>query len=197
MKIYTRTGDAGTTSLVGGTRVSKADPRLEAYGTADELQAHISYLHDLVARDDRCTDILSVERGELRTIVADLMSVEAWLASDGKSRKILPAFGPERTNMLEKAVDRMSSQLPEVKYFTLTTGDPLFSYSHICRTVARRMERCAVRVAEKEEVPEEVMRYINRLSDYLYVLGRYICHSLGVAETVWMPLEPRDEMRKQ
>ncbi len=196
MKIYTKTGDAGTTSLVGGTRVSKADLRLVAYGTADELQAHISYLHDLIARDDRCTDLLSVERGELRTIVADLMGVEAWLASDGKSRKILPAFGPERTKMLERAVDRMSSQLPEVKYFTLTTGDPLFSYSHICRTVARRTERCAVRVAEKEEVPEEVMRYINRLSDYLYVLGRYICLRLGVEETAWIPARTDNGMRK-
>ena len=187
MKIYTKTGDAGTTSLVGGTRVSKADLRLEAYGTADELQANISYLHDLIVRDDRCAGKLSVECGELQAVVVDMMSVEAYLASDGKGRKMLPAFGAERTEMLEKAIDRMPSVLPEVRYFTLTTGDPLFSYSHICRTVARRTERCAVRVAEKEAVSEEVMRYINRLSDYLYVLGRYICHSIGVEETVWVP----------
>lgn len=186
MKIYTKTGDAGTTSLVGGTRVSKADLRLEAYGTADELQAHISYLHDLIARD-RCAETLAAECKELQTIVVDLMSVEAYLASDGKGRKMLPPFGSDRTAMLEDAIDRMSSLLPEVRYFTLTTGHPLFSYSHICRTVARRTERCAVRVAEREEVDEEVMRYINRLSDYLYVLGRYICLSVGAEETVWVP----------
>lgn len=187
MKIYTKTGDAGTTSLVGGARVSKADLRLEAYGTADELQAHISYLHDLIARDDRCLGKLSDELEELRAIVTDMMSVEAYLASDGKGRKTLPPFGSDRTAMLEKAIDRMSSQLPEVRYFTLTIGDTLFSYTHICRTVARRTERCAVRVAEKEGVPEEVMRYINRLSDYLYVLGRYVCLRIGIEEAVWVP----------
>ena len=173
--------------MVGGTRVSKADLRLEAYGTADELQAHISYLHDLMACDPRCSGILSEEREELLAIVTDLMIVEAYLASDGKGRKMLPPFGADRTAMLEKAIDRMLSQLSELEYFTLTTGDTLFSYTHICRTVARRTERCAVRVAVEEGVSDDVMRYINRLSDYLYALGRYVCHRLGIEERVWRP----------
>ena len=139
------------------------------------------YLHDLIVRDDRCAGKLSVECRELQAVVVGYDEREAYLASDGKGRKMLPAFGAERTEMLEKAIDRMTSVLPEVRYFTLTTGrSALFLLPHMSHGGARRTERCAVRVAEKEAVSEEVMRYINRLSDYLYVLGRYICHSIGV-----------------
>lgn len=187
MKIYTKTGDGGLTSLVGGTRVPKSDDRLEAYGTLDELQAHVSFLHDMIDADLRAEGKLVVEREELKKIVVDLMTVEAYLASDGTGRKMLPPFDASHTENLEKAVDRMLAPLPILKSFTLTTGDKLLSYSHVCRTVARRAERCAVRVAQNTEVPEEVMKYINRLSDYLYALGRYICHELGIEETLWRP----------
>lgn len=187
MKIYTKTGDGGSTSLIGGTRVSKGDLQLEAYGTLDELQAHVAHMYDKIECDKRCVGVLEQERKELLAIVVDLMSVEAHLASDGSGRKMLPHFGPEHTEQLEMAIDRMLSVLPQLNSFTLPTGDPLFSYTHICRTVARRAERCAVRAAAEHDMPAEPMRYINRLSDYFYALGRYMCHALNIGEKVWVP----------
>lgn len=187
MKIYTKTGDGGQTSLIGGTRVSKGDLQLEAYGTLDELQAHVAHLYDQIESDKRCAGILEQERKELLAIVTTLMSAEAHLASDGSGKKMLPPFGAEHTELIERAIDRMLSVVPTLNSFTLPTGDTLFSYTHICRTVARRAERCAVRAASEHDMPTEPMRYINRLSDYFYALGRYLCHALNIKEHVWVP----------
>lgn len=122
MKIYTKTGDKGTTALVGGTRVSKSDIKLEAYGTLDELQAHLSHLYDLIATDKRAADALKEQAGQLEGIICDLMTVEAYLASDGSGRKMLPPFSYDKTEALERAIDTMVAQLPQLNSFTLTMG---------------------------------------------------------------------------
>ncbi|MDR1671473.1 MAG: cob(I)yrinic acid a,c-diamide adenosyltransferase [Alistipes sp.] len=173
MKVYTKTGDKGTTSLIGGERVSKADPRVEAYGTVDELAAHIALLADMMR-----------SRGGFDTIVADiddiqrdLMTVEALLASgsDGKVAP-LPVGAIAR---LESQIDEMSVGLPPVKGFTIPGGHPVVSQSHVCRTVCRRAERAVVRMGGGSE-------YLNRLSDWLYVVGRKAVEILGVKEKYWI-----------
>lgn len=194
MKIYTKTGDKGTTSLIGGERVSKCDLRVEAYGTVDELTAYLAFLADTLMTDECCTAVSGVgntlsERivGELRGIESQLMTVAALLAvGKGGEGKIAPV-ADERVEELERAIDAMQAEIPAITKFTIPGGHRTVSLCHICRTVCRRAERAALRAAEVTTVDESVFRYLNRLSDYLYNLGRLLTERLHVEEILWIP----------
>lgn len=178
MTLYTKTGDSGQTSLVGGERVSKAHARLEAYGTVDELMAHIGFLHDMLP-------VGSPVREQLVEILSRLMDCSALLASQDDTLAKLPQLTAESVSMLEKWTDEHTADLPPLKYFTLPVGLPLLSYTHICRTVCRRAERRVVSCAQENNVSPQVSMYINRLSDYFYALGRHLAHQNGVDDTKW------------
>ncbi|MEG1606721.1 MAG: cob(I)yrinic acid a,c-diamide adenosyltransferase [Mucinivorans sp.] len=179
MKIYTRKGDSGSTSLVGGTRVSKADPRLEAYGTIDELMAHLGYLYDILPLE-------SGHRAELSEILSRVMDCGALMASEDTTLDKLPQITDENVAQMERWTDVLLDGLPELHYFTLPTGAPVVSYAHVCRTVARRAERRAVSLSQQGNVPPTLLSYLNRLSDYLYALGRRLSQELGATESKWI-----------
>ena len=183
MMIYTKTGDAGTTSLIGGERVKKYDLRVEAYGTVDELTAHIALLSDMLTEDERTESMTE----ELYHIESQLMSVAALLAvGKGGEGKIAP-IAKERITDLEKAIDRMQTELPEISKFTIPGGHRAVSLCHVCRTVCRRAERAALRAGDITEVDSSATIYLNRLSDYLYSLGRLLTERLKVEEHLWIP----------
>lgn len=178
MKIYTRKGDSGTASLVGGTRVSKADSRLEAYGTIDELMAHIGYYFDMYDSDNE----------HIAEIMDRLMTCSSLLAAEDTTLPKLPQIDQHDIDNLENWTDELLKGLPTLTYFTLPTGSPALSYTHICRTVCRRGERAIIRCnQEGGVVPELVMAYVNRLSDYLYALGRFMGQKTSAREIVWRP----------
>lgn len=199
MKVYTKTGDGGTTALVGGERVSKADPRVEAYGTVDELAAHLALLADMM-RGTSAHRIfapvghvkMSAARklcriaDDIDEIQKELMVVEALLATgEGGEGRVapLPESAVER---LEGQIDAMGEGLVAPKGFTLPGGHPIVSQSHVCRTVCRRAERSIVAASELHPVPPAAARYINRLSDWLYVAGRRVVDILGIKEKYWI-----------
>jgi cob(I)alamin adenosyltransferase len=179
MKIYTRTGDKGTTALIGGKRVEKFHERIEAYGTVDELIAHIALLHD------------SLEVAEIKafliTVTERLMCCASILAADCEDCKVkIPRLTQNDVAAIEQQIDAMQDKLPELRSFILPGGDKVSSVCHVARTVCRRAERCAVKLAAKSTVPEEVLLYLNRLSDYLFVLARYILHLKNKPEIPWV-----------
>ena len=179
-KIYTKTGDDGTTGLVGGNRVKKSALRLEAYGTVDELNSWTGLVRALA--DDQAV-------GEVLLRVQNTLFVMASkLASDEKGRAITGSLtiAPEEISLLEEAIDQYEKSLTPLKNFILPGGSPLVSYCHLARTVCRRAERNIVRLAESEAVEEVIIRYINRLSDYLFVLARKLAADTGVAEIPWI-----------
>lgn len=194
MKIYTKTGDKGTTSLIGGERVSKCDPRVEAYGSVDELTAFLALLADTLCHDEQCVAVNSIGDtltesivSELRGIESQLMSVAALLAiGKGGEGKISP-ISDERVTELENAIDNMQSVIPAITKFTIPGGHRTVSLCHVCRTICRRAERAALRASEVTVVDESVFRYLNRLSDYLYNLGRLLTERLNVKEILWIP----------
>jgi cob(I)alamin adenosyltransferase len=178
MKIYTRTGDSGKTSLVEGTRLSKAHERIEAYGTVDELNSFIGLLADQDASESH--------RTVLKTIQDKLFVIGANLASDPTKRaERIPPVKESDIEILEQLMDEMDIQLPELRHFVLPGGHPAVSLAHVCRTVCRRAERCVIRLASDEEVPELIVPYLNRLSDFFFVLSRKLCHALGKEEVKW------------
>ena len=180
MKIYTKTGDKGNTSLIGGTRVSKAHLRIEAYGTVDELNSHIGLCKDLVT-DKESNTILEEIQDRLFTIGSALACDPA-----KETKMKIPDLREEDISLLEKEIDRMTAILPVMKSFILPGGHATVSQLHIARCVCRRAERCCVRLeAEKNEVEAIIPKYLNRLSDYLFVLARYISHRLNVPEIPW------------
>lgn len=181
-KIYTKTGDAGKTSLIGGTKVPKSHSRIHAYGTVDELNAFIGLLGDQI------TDIHIREM--LREIQDRLFTIGSSLACDPEkdiSMKI-PDLQASDILLLEKEMDDMNDKLPEMKSFILPGGNPVVSTAHICRTVCRRAERLVVAL-DDHRPPEHplVIPYLNRLSDYLFVLARWLAHLLGAEEIAWKP----------
>jgi cob(I)alamin adenosyltransferase len=183
MKIYTKTGDNGTTSLIGGERVKKYDLRVEAYGSVDELTAFIALLNDEISEDERTKHICE----ELCAIESQLMGVAALLAvGKGGEGKVAP-ITDERITMLEEAIDRMQAELPSITKFTIPGGHRALSLCHVCRTVCRRAERAALRVADVAEVDASATIYLNRLSDYLYTLGRLVTERLKIEEKLWIP----------
>lgn len=186
MKIYTRTGDNGTTSLIGGERVKKYDIRVEAYGTVDELTAYIALLADKLIDDERTEALVD----ELQKIECRLMSVAALLAvGKGGEGKVEP-IAEEHIEELERAIDRMQEELKPITKFTIPGGHRACSLCHVCRTVCRRAERAALRAIDSDhtsKIDRSATRYLNRLSDYLYTLGRVLTERLKVEEVLWMP----------
>lgn len=180
MKIYTRTGDDGTTSLAGGERVDKGSDRIEAYGTVDELIAWIGLLRSLPE--------LSEKEGSLLSIQDNLMHCAAILAS-GKGaeiEKIVPP-GDEDIALLESGIDDMERSLKPLNSFLLPGGQNSIANIHIARCVCRRTERAILRISESDKINPGVVKYINRLSDYLFVLGRKVASDAGFEETIWNP----------
>ena len=182
MKIYTKTGDQGTTSLAYGGRVSKTHNRVEAYGDADELISHLGLLRSLCDEDERIAQCSA----HLRVIQEDLMLISAHFASEGTSPHIKP-FPQERIAALEAEIDRMTDEMPPLGSFVLPAGPRAAAECHIARTVCRRCERSALRIEGRNEADETGIRYLNRLSDYLFTLARYLCFASGVAEDFWIP----------
>jgi cob(I)alamin adenosyltransferase len=183
MNVYTKTGDDGTTSLIGGERVAKCDPRVEGYGTVDELSAHLALLSDMMAAKAGFEEhIVAIER-----IQGELMTIEAMLAvGHGGEGKVAP-LPDSAVEGLEREIDGMDSGLNPVTRFTLPGGHPIVSQSHVCRTVCRRAERASIRVSENHPVPPVVLHYLNRLSDWLYVAGRVAVKTLREEEIYWAP----------
>jgi len=178
LKIYTKGGDKGKTSLIGGTRVLKSDLRVEAYGTIDELKSHIGLLRD--------QDIESVLGDKLLYIQRKLFIAESLVALDpGKKDYKLPELSEEDIVFLEKEIDKMNESLEELSNFVLPGGHVLNSYCHICRTITRRAERALIRLSEKEVVKPIVIKYLNRLSDYFFTLARMLSNDNGAEEILW------------
>lgn len=184
MKVYTKQGDKGTTSLIGGERVSKCDIRVEAYGTADELMAFTALLADKLSADERFGQSVA----ELRQIESHLMTVSALLAVGEGGEDKVTGLKVDATPFLEQAIDKMQEQLPAITKFTIPGGDERQSLCHICRTVCRRAERAALRAEQECGGGEpKVLEYLNRLSDYFYLLCRTITHTTQAEEILWRP----------
>ncbi|MBD0284078.1 MAG: cob(I)yrinic acid a,c-diamide adenosyltransferase [Flavisolibacter sp.] len=180
IKIYTKTGDKGSTSLIGGTKVPKNHLRIESYGTIDELNSWIGVVSDHIAEHN--------VKQSLREIQDRLFTIGSSLACDPDKEPKLksPDLHPTDISFLENAIDRMNEQLPEMKAFILPGGVPPVSFAHVARCVCRRAERCCVALQEASmEVEPLVLQYLNRLSDYLFVLARYISYLLKVEEVQW------------
>lgn len=178
MKIYTKTGDKGLTSLIGGTRVLKSSLRIECYGTVDELNSHLGLVRDQEVNADR--------RPLLKEIQDRLFTIGSALAADPeKSKMKLPDLHATDVTLLEDEIDRLNADLPELRAFILPGGHPAVSHTHVARCVCRRAERLAIHLGEESFVAELVVVYLNRLSDYLFVLSRAMARDLGVEEVTW------------
>ena len=180
MKIYTKTGDRGQTSLVGGTRVSKTELRIEAYGTVDELNSYIGLVRD---------QEVNVGRKEILKEVQDrLFTIGSILASEPEqTKKRIPDLYESDIELLEKAMDDMDINLEPMSFFILPGGHQSISFGHVARTVCRRAERIVIHLAMETEVNDLVIRYLNRLSDYLFVLCRMMAKDLNIEENAWKP----------
>jgi cob(I)alamin adenosyltransferase len=180
MKIYTKGGDKGQTSLLGGKRVSKSDMRIEAYGTVDELNSNIGLLKDY--------DISDVYKAILLKTQHDLFKIGSILACEvDPDQYNLPKIEDSDIAEIENNIDEMEKELPVLKNFILPGGDLAVSQCHIARCVCRRSERLIVLLSEEEEVDDVIIRYFNRLSDFLFVLARKIGYDKGIDEINWMP----------
>lgn len=180
MKIYTKKGDSGTTSLLGGSRVPKHHLKIEAYGTVDELNSHIGMIRDLNENASVHQVLLQIQ-DRLFTLGSKL-AVE-----EGNTKVKIPLLEEGDVSMLESEIDKMDSELPEMRAFVLPGGAPLISATHIARCVCRRAERICVHLSELEKVDELTIIYLNRLSDYLFVLSRKFTQDLKAEEIAWRP----------
>lgn len=180
MKIYTKTGDKGLTSLIGGVRVPKYHLRIESYGTVDELNSYIGLIRDQVVAESY--------KSILKEIQDRLFTIGSVLASDPeKSRMKVPDLKQEDIELLENEMDSMDSVLPDLKHFILPGGSTTISSCHIARCICRRAERITVQLSSESFVDEKVIIYLNRLSDYLFVLARKLCFDDGIEENIWIP----------
>ncbi len=187
MKIYTKTGDKGTTALFGGTRVSKHHIRINSYGTVDELNSWLGYLRD--------QKLEKHDSGVLTRIQNQLFTLGAMLATDpakaklksGQDRLNIPLITENDVELLEAEMDQMNEKLPPMTHFILPGGHPTVSTCHVARTICRRAERMTSLLNEHEPVEEVVLAYLNRLSDYLFVLARKLSAQLGADEVKWIP----------
>ena len=182
LKIYTKTGDLGKTSLIGGTKVSKSNVRIETYGTIDELNSWIGLVNDH-CNDEQLKNILKEIQDRLFTIGSSLA------CDPDKEQKLkIPDLTEQDITLLEKEIDMMNVALPEMKNFILPGGHVAVSTTHIARCVCRRAERWCVNMQEQNLfIDPLIIKYLNRLSDYLFILARYIGHLLQVAEIPWKP----------
>lgn len=180
-KIYTKTGDLGSTSLIGGTKVSKSDLRIESYGTVDELNSHVGLVRDLLSEE------------QLKKVLAEvqdrLFTIGSSLACDPlrETKLAIPDLHEADINLLEREIDRMSEELPVMKSFILPGGHATVSSIHIARCVCRRAERNCVHLQQQADVSPLVLKYLNRLSDYLFMLARYAGKLLNAPEVPWKP----------
>jgi len=182
LKIYTKTGDLGTTSLIGGTKVSKSNMRIETYGTIDELNSYIGLVNDNCS-DDHSKNILKEIQDRLFTIGSSLAC-----DPDKEQKMKIPDLKETDVELLEKEMDKMNESLPEMKFFILPGGHVAVSTAHVARCICRRAERWCVNMQEHKLFVEPlIIKYLNRLSDYLFVLARYIGHLLKVSENTWRP----------
>ena len=181
MKVYTKTGDTGLTSLIGGTRVPKSSHRIDAYGTVDELNSWVGLVRD--------QDVNALRRDLLKEIQDRLFTIGSTLATDPGAhiRKALPALIPADVTLLEEAIDRMDATLPPLREFVLPGGHPAVSYCHLARTVCRRAERLVIGLHADAPVEELIITYLNRLSDYLFMLSRAMAQDLGAEQVSWKP----------
>ena len=181
-KIYTKTGDKGNTSLIGGKKIPKSHFRIDAYGTVDELNSYVGL----------CRDVITDEPGRavLSGIQDRLFTIGSSLACDpGKETKIkIPRLKETDVLLLENEIDKMTDAIPPMKNFILPGGHVVLSHIHVARCICRRAERSVVKLQlKKEEVEPVILKYLNRLSDYLFILARYTGHQLGVEEIPWKP----------
>lgn len=183
MKVYTKQGDNGLTSLIGGERVFKTDLRVEAYGTVDELTAFTALLADKLSADT----IFAPYVEQLRGIESQLMTVAALLAVGEGGEDKVAKLKSEAATTLEQWIDAMQERLPAITKFTIPGGDVRLSLCHVCRTVCRRAERAALRAHHEYEVNGEALVYLNRLSDYFYLLGRTVTDLTKSEEILWIP----------
>jgi len=179
MKIYTKTGDAGETALFGGKRLPKNHIRIEAYGNVDELNANIGMVRDLI------TD--NVQKSFLTEIQKQLFVIGSYLAKDPDKEMQLPPLDEDQIKIIESNIDAIDGSLEPLKHFILPGGHPVASHCQIARCVCRRAERSVVALSHNEEVPTYIVRYLNRLSDYLFILCRFITKEMGVEDIKWMP----------
>jgi len=180
MKIYTKTGDKGQTSLIGGTRVVKHHLRIESYGTVDELNSYIGLIRD--------QDIAKKHKELLKEVQDRLFTIGASLAADPeKSKMKIPDLHMADIELLENEIDQMDNELPALRHFILPGGSNAVSFCHIARCVCRRAERLAVHLGEDSFVEDKVVVYLNRLSDYLFTLARKIGNEQQIAENEWIP----------
>lgn len=180
MKIYTRTGDAGVTALFGGKRVSKSDLRIDSYGTIDELNSWIGLLRDQPVNEKRHAVLIEIQDR--------LFTIGSMLATEPGNMKVkIPPLFEEDVSYLEQEIDKMDAQLPPMRAFVLPGGHQAVSFCHIARTVCRRAERLVVALHATEPVNELIIKYLNRLSDYLFVLSRLVANELQIKEEPWKP----------
>lgn len=181
MKIYTRKGDDGTTGLIGGTRVSKAHLRIESYGTVDELNSWIGMVRDALPEDSAHVEYL-------QSVQNILFTIGSHLAFDpDKARMTLPEIPKGCVGSLEEQIDKMNETLPEMRNFILPGGHPVASQAHVARCVCRRAERKVTALVEIATIEALILEYLNRLSDYLFVLSRDITHKHNGTEIAWIP----------
>jgi len=177
-KIYTRKGDKGETSLIGGTRVPKNHIRIDAYGTVDELNSYIGLIRDL--------EISNQYKKVLIEIQDRLFTAESLLASDKNYKtNTLPTLKDKDILFLENEIDQMNEELPTLNSFILPGGHPVVSHCHVARCICRRAERITIELSDNHYVDALVIKYLNRLSDYLFVLARKLGRDLNALETIW------------
>lgn len=180
MKIYTKTGDQGSTSLFGGKRVLKSDLRIDTYGTVDELNSWIGVLRDQPVNQNRSSVLIEIQDR--------LFTIGSILATEPGNAKVkIPALTETDISFLEKEIDTMDSVLPPMRFFVLPGGHQAVSFGHVARTVCRRAERLVIALTQVDPISDLVIKYLNRLSDYLFVLCRMMAHELQATETPWKP----------
>jgi len=180
MKIYTKTGDKGSTSLLSGDRVPKYDERIEAYGTIDELNSFVGLL--------RSGNLQEEDKQFLIKVQHNLFNIGSLLALGDKEVKFkMPEISNADIEDIEQEMDKIDAQLPKLKSFVLPGGEQTVAYSHVCRSICRRAERLIVKLSEKYAVNEDLIKYVNRLSDYFFLLSRKISQDTGFEEIEWKP----------
>jgi len=180
MKIYTKTGDQGITSLFGGKRVSKAELRIETYGTVDELNSFLGLVRDQEVNQKRQAVLVEIQDR--------LFTIGSILATEPGNEKLkIPSLLEDDIQFLENEMDAMDESLPPMRFFVLPGGHQSVSFCHVARTVCRRVERLAISLSTQEHVDPLVIKYLNRLSDYLFVLARKMAAELGIEESPWRP----------
>ena len=185
-KVYTRKGDQGMTDLVGGDRIPKDSLRIESYGTVDELQAVLGMLRAALAESERLPEVCREVVSHIHQVQQDLFDLGSTLATPPRHLEWVksPITG-ERIAALEETMDRWNEELPALRSFVLSGGGRFSALGHVARTVCRRCERIVLRLTREDEVPSEVLSYLNRLSDFLFVLARHLARAFGEEEPLW------------